>query len=58
MAAIYRSVTRNEFYFTVEFPADWADEPNLAGTRQTFYYRTERMAIEAREGFRARGAVC
>jgi len=55
LGAIYRSVMHNEYYFTVEFPADWADEPILAGTKVTFYYPTEQAAKLALDGFRSRG---
>ena len=47
---------RNNWIVIVSFPANWTDEPALAGTTQKFYYRTEEAADLAAEGFKLRGA--
>lgn len=46
------------YRITVTFPADWPDEPALAGTTQHFYYDTEADATLTLRGFQLRGAIC
>lgn len=41
----------------VTFPADWTDEPALAGTTQVFWYPAEDAARLALDGFRLRGCI-
>jgi hypothetical protein len=48
---------RNTASIRVSFPADWPDEPSLAGQTLTLYFPTEEAALLTAAGFRMRGAT-
>jgi hypothetical protein len=51
------TMDRKRFKILVSFPADWADEPSLAGTTQEFWYPTVDAATLAARGFQMRGCT-
>ena len=48
-------MNRKRHKILVTFPADWPEEPSLAGTTQPFWYPTAEAADFAARGFRIRG---
>lgn len=48
---------QNRYHLTVTFPADWTDEPALAGTTQEMHYPTLAAMDDAARGFVMRGCT-